>query len=367
MSRASVVPVAVLVAATALLAGCTADAPESDAASGAAVPAPAVSVPGAGDGAVVIVLPPSDGLAEPERRRVRTLVERAARAGVAAGAWQVLEPATAAALADTLALAVRRAGADGTVCLVGARGRTPLVPLLVRYPATRVCLVPGPLPQGAEERSATVGDVDLQRLGEEVGAAARAAAGDGAVLLLDGGDAMLDVRWRRGVEQSILGAAGAVGPALGVVATAAEAVTLLDEQAALIADGIVPGASGPAAPGADEADGPATGDTLPSDGRMPDARALRRVAVVILDAGPEAARLAPVLAERGIRVVTPTSLLRAGDVAPTDVVLHWSVRWDAALAAALARPAADGTDGADGATPSPVDALVLQPGSSAAG
>lgn len=350
-----------MVAATVLVAGCTVGAPRTGTDAGSAVVPPAPELPVAGGGIIILVLPPSDGLAPPERRRVRALAERAVREHVGLGGWQALEPATSTALADTLAIAVRRAGVDGTVCLVGARGRTVLVPLLARYPAARVCLVPGSSPSGLSEPRAAIGDVDLLRLAQDVGAAARAAAGDGAVLLLDGGDPMLDVRWRQGIEEGVLGAAGAVGPSLGIVTTAAEAVDLLDAQAALIADGVVPGTPEATSPDDAVGDGSATRDGLPSDGRFHDARTLRSITVVVLDAGTEAARLAPLLAERGIRVVAPTSLLRSGDVAPEDVVLHWSVRWDVALAAAIA------PEDADGPPPSGTDRVDLQPGLAAAG
>jgi hypothetical protein len=131
----------------------------------------------------VIVLPPADGQAEAERARVRMLVERAATEALPSGPAPVLlEPASSDALDATVEAAVRRVGAAGTVCLIGADGAAVVAPVLALYPAARVCLLP------ASQDIATTGlvppltaDVDLERLGRELGAAARAAAGSGDV------------------------------------------------------------------------------------------------------------------------------------------------------------------------------------------
>lgn len=345
-----------MLAALVVLSGCTDDAGDAGtAAPGAPVDATATD---ASSGEVVLVLPPADALAPPAREDLRALVERAVveRGGDAAG-WALLEPATGASLADTIEIAVRRTGGDGTVCMVGTRGRVGLGPALARYPAARGCVVPGPAPTGVPDGRVAVGDADLTLLGRELGLAARAAAGEGAVLLLDGGDALLDVRWRRGVEEGVLGAAGATGPTLGIVATAAQALALLDEQAALLAEGVVPGGPAASVPGEDGAGLPEARDGLPLGDVLPSARSLLPVTVVVLDAGVESPALATALAERGVRVVAPTVLLDAGLVAREDVVLHWSVRWDAVLLAAL--------DGGGTVTPSSDDPFVLVAGPAA--
>ena len=300
---------------------------------------------------IVIVLPSADGLADAERVRLRRLVERLVDRTDADATVSVLEPTTAASLADTLDIAVRRVSGEGTVCVLGARGRPALGAVLARYPAVGTCVVPGPAPSGITADRVVEEDVDLVALGRELGLAARAAAGDGAVLLLDGGDGLLDVRLRRGVEEAVLGATGGSGPTLGVVATAVEAVTLLDEQAAMGDDDAVPGESDPVDP---EGRGGIPPGDLP-----PTARSLRPVTVVILDASPESAALVPSLAERGLRVVAPTVLLDADLVAPAQVVLHWSVRWDVPLSAALARS----TGAPDAAVTR--DPVVLVPGPAA--
>lgn len=362
MPRLLRLPVLALLVALVSTAGCAGDGaePEGDA-TDASIPAP--TAPGAREGTVVLVLPPADGLAPLERTRVRALVDRALVVRDDGRAYVVLEPATSGSLVDTFDIAVRRGGGDGTVCVLGTRARAALAPVLTRYPAARACVVPGPLPLGVAADRIVVGDVDLTELGRSLGVEARAAAGQGSVLLLDGGDALLDVRWRRGVEEGVLGAAGSVGPALGIVATAADALALLDAQAALIADGIVPGA--PDAPGTDapgtDGEGPSARSTLPGEG-PPDARTLLPVTVVVLDAGPEATVLATALRDRGLRLVVPTSLLNGNLVRPDDVVLHWSVRWDVLLTRALSGPDATGSTAA--APPASTDdaPIVLQRG-----
>lgn len=290
-----------------------------------------------------LVLPPADLLAGPSRDALRTLLQGASTRPGEGAPWDALEPTTSASLADTLALAVRRTGGAGTVCLLGARGRAALTALLAQYPAVRACVVPGPGLLDVPAARVAVGDADLERLGRELGTAARTMAGDGSVLVLDADDVLLDGRWRRGVEEGVLGPAGGPGPSLGIVATAAEALGLLDDQAALLEQGIVPG--GPAA-------------VVPGD-LLPNAASLRPVAVVVLGTGPDSAELAVALAARGTPVIVPSAFLEAALVAPEQVVAHWRIRWDALLRAALA----DST----GAEPEPVDrAFVVIDGPAAA-
>ena len=350
-------------AAVVALSGCTGDVDGGDRGDGAAPDGASASrrSEGTSAGEVVLVLPPSDALAGPAADELRRVVAGAVaqRDGDAFG-WEVLEPATAASLADTVEIAIRRTGGDGTVCVVGTRGRALLVASLARYPAVRICVVPGPAPTGVPEGRVAIGDVDLARLGRELGAAARAAAGPGSVLLVDSGDGLLDVRWRRGVEEGVLGSAGGSGPTLGVVTTAAQALALLDEQAALVADGIVPGGPGAAASG-DGAMLPEGRDGVPPADLLPTARSLLPVAVVVLDAGPESAALAAQLAERGVPVVAPRVLVDAGIVRREDVVVHWRVRWDSALLTALAEGAATPDPTSEGPTSDDLFVLVTGP------
>lgn len=304
--------------------------------------------PGAG---LVIVLPPVDAVATSERDVVRTAVETVLDASDrTVRAPTVLEPATGASVGDAIEVAVRRAGGDGTVCLVGSRGRAQLAVTLARYPAARACVVPGPGPLAGDETRVGVGDLDLQGLGRSIGEAARAASGDGSILVLDGDDALLDVRWLRGVEEGVDGASDVTGSMLGVVTSAADALRVLDEQAALLERGIVPGTPLATPPGTPPG---------PLDDEGPDARSLRPVTVVVLDVGPDSERLAASLAGRPVLVVLPTSMFRSGAVPSKSVVLHWSVRWDVALTAALA-------GGGDGSTVvDPGATFHLEPGPAA--
>jgi len=326
------------------------------------VPAPVGSGPGAAaavptSGQLVVVLPPADGLAEPERSRVRMLVERALESESPASAPPLLlEPATAGALVDTVELALRRAGPDGTVCVLGASASAAVAAARSRYPAPRLCLLP---PEPASERATervegepgdatSPGVVDIELLGRELGAAARAAAGPGSVLVLVGGDAMLDRRWRTGVTSGAPVSADAPGTS-GVVhsvASAAELIAILDEQAALLRSGIVPG-------GRDAGDG--EGPVPLPDDELPVARRLPPVGVVVLDASPEAGALVAVLADRGVPVIAPRSLLLAAGAPETAVVLRWRIRWDVALGALLRSLGV----GAAGPAPSGDDLLVL--------
>lgn len=315
--------------------------------------------------ATIIVLPPADRLADAERDRVRMLVERVASETLPGESVPiVLAPATVDAFAGTVESAVRRVGPSGTVCLMGAEMAAVAAEMVALYPATRICRLPAADGvTGADERTASATplqiDVDLARLGQELGAAARAAAlaadaDDTTVLVLAGGDAMLDRRWSDGV---VAGAAGSVH----VVRRASEALALLDAQAESLAAGVVPG--GPDVFAADPS-GPLAG--LSDHDGPPLPLALPPVTAVVLDASPEAALLIGALLERGLLVVGPRSLLNGElDGSSEDtMVLRWRVRWDLPLAALLRRV---GTADASGDAPTgsdPVweDVVVLEPG-----
>jgi hypothetical protein len=64
-----------------------------------------------------------------------------------------------------------------------------------------------------------------------------------------------------------------------------------------------------------------------------------------------------VLAERGVRVVAPRSLLLDAGEPEDAVVLRWRVRWDIPLALLLRR-----LGGSGGATIAGEDVIVLEPG-----
>jgi hypothetical protein len=275
---------------------------------------------------LVIVLPPADGLAPTERARVRLLVEQVIAeqvptAGLARA--EIVEPADRASAVAAFERSLRRVGPGGTVCMLGAELRARLEPALALYPATQGCVVP----HGAPDSTVLAGDVDLEQLGRTLGTAARAAAGSGTVLVLDGSDALLDARWRRGVAEGVV-TASPVAQEVHVVRSASEASAILDDQAALLAEGVVPGSPVTDRGPASTPDGP-----FPGDG-PPIGRVLPEVAVVVLDASPEAALLVRPLVERGIRIVAPTSVLASDPSGPVPdelVVLGWYVRWDVVL------------------------------------
>lgn len=303
---------------------------------------------------LIVLLPPADGLAAAERVRVRMLVDRALAAlpGDVQDAV-VLEPASASALAATVELAVRRVGAGGTVCVLGADVAAQVTPALALYPGARGCLLPVPDAEGEGIAAALVGpfvsvDVDLELIGRTLGEVAREAAGPGTVLVLTGGDVLLDVRWRTGVELGAVGPAG-TGP-VRVVTDVQEVLTFLDAQADLVARGIVPG--GPDALASEETGQP----VLPDEEDLPAALLLPPVGAVVLDAGPRSEELVGELLERGVPVVAPRSLLVAEGRPGDAVVASWRIRWDVALAAVL-RAGPDGP-----ASPPSADVLVLEPG-----
>jgi hypothetical protein len=354
-----------------LLAGCGPDAGPAPSATSQGVPGEATR----DIGSLIVVLPPADGLAEAERARIRLLADRAIEAVFTSGERPVvLEPTTSDALVAAVEAAVRRVGASATVCFIGAGAPDVLGPVLDLYPATRGCalLVPSE-PAGSaagppSELAALVSvpparrplhlteDVDLERLGRDLGAAARAAAGDTTVLVLDGGDVMLDPRWRRGV---VLGAPGA----LHVFTRATDVLALLDDQEALLAAGVTPGGRS-----RDGRGGPLLADDdllAPEEPSL--ARALPPVGVVVLDASREAAVLVDAILDRGLLVVAPRSLVSgrtdtAGDAA--GVVVRWRVRWDAPLATLLRRAVDGGGAGpvSRGSGAPDVTTIVLEPG-----
>jgi hypothetical protein len=301
----------------------------------------------AGSGTLVLVLPPADRLAPPERVRVRMLVDRALDEVIVTGARPVLlEPATTDALSGAVETAVRR---SATVCVIGGDGRAALDAALALYPSRTGCM----LPLAGDAGRLLGADVDLEAVGRELGAVARAVAGEGTVLVLDGRDGMLDRRWAAGVLTAAPGAQH-------VVTSAAELLQLLDDQAASVAAGVVPGSA--------EARAGSGGDVeFPDREDVPLALVLPPVEVVVLDGSVEAMAVVAGLLEREVRVIGPRSLLLEH---PDDasVVLRWRVRWDVPLVALLRRAlsgdAASGVpDGAPGWTMA--DVLALEPGPAA--
>ena len=294
-------------------------------------PSPDAAVPDVGEG-LVVVLPPADLLGAEERNHLRRAVERAFAAAlpddVDPATVVMLEPADSSTVVDTVERAVRRVGPGGTVCVLGAGVRERIAQVLALYPATRVCLLPSESVEGDMQLTA---DVDLDALGRALGAAARTVTRGATVLVLDAGDPMLDRRWRAGIEASVLEPGeDRTSGRVHAVRTAEEALRLLDDQAALLAEGIVPG-SPEALATVDAADA-----TSGLDGeQLRPALALPPVAVVVLDASPQAALLIPSLAERDLPVVGPRSLLAADGVREDTVVLRWRVRWHLPLGALL--------------------------------
>jgi len=308
-----------------------------------------VSVPGdsAGPRSVVIVLPPADRMAPAERVRVRMLVDRALDETIVTGVRPtLLEPTSTDALEAAVESAVRRAE---TVCVLGGDGRAALGAALALYPSRTGCM----LPLAGEGSGLLVADVDLDLVGREIGAIARASAGEGTVLVLDGRDGMLDRRWASGVL------AGAQG-AHQTVASAGELLQLLDDQAAAIASGVVPGSLQALA-------GSGSGATaeFPDREDVPIALALPPVEVVVLDGSAEAALVVVALLEREVRVIAPRSIL-VDHPDDASIVLRWRVRWDIPLTALLRRVLDGATstaaqDDASGWTMADVLALELGP------
>lgn len=310
-----------------------------------------------GTGGLAVVLPPVDGIAPEERDRLREAVDRALQEALPPGADPagvvLLEPADTDVVVDVVERAVRRVGPGGTVCVLGAGMRDQVASILTLYPATRACMIPA---APIDDDGMMAADVDLERLGRALGVAAAGAAGDGTVLLLDAGDGMLDRRWRVGVTSGVRDPdAGSSSVRLLTVRSAEEALRLLDDQAALLADGIVPGSPGALeGPLADDDADPLDPDVLPP------ARALPPVAVVVLDASSEAALLVEVVSDRALLVIGPHSLLTEDESDDSSILLRWRIRWHIPLAA-LFRAALSG----DGMAPIVDELLVLDPGPAA--
>lgn len=328
MTRAR--PLTLLLPAVMLVAACAAEEPPAP----TPRPKPDAAVPAVGAG-LAVVLPPSDRLAAPERDHVRQAVERALAAvlpeDVDPATVVVLEPSDASAVVESVELAVRRVGPGGSVCVLGTGVRERIAPVLALYPATRACLLPASPLEGDRHLAL---DVDLEGLGRELGVAARTAAGSGTVLVLDAGDPMLDRRWRVGIGSGVLDPEGVGAPGrVHVVRSAEELLRFLDDQAALIDGGIVPGSPEAFDPTDEE-------DPLLGPDSSPPALALAPVSVVVLDGSPAAALVLGTLAERGLRVIGPSAVLGGGaigeDAIGEDaVVVRWHVRWHLPLAALL--------------------------------
>jgi hypothetical protein len=325
-ARASVAAVVAAALLTAACGGTDAALPPGPAA--ADLPSPDAAIRSV---TLEIVLPPADRLAPAERARVRMLVDRAIDEVVLTGPRPaLLEPATGDALLGAVELAVRR---SDTVCVFGRDARSALDAALTLYPARMGCT----LANGGDGSSVITVDVDVERIGRELGLAARAAAGEGAVLVLAAGDGMLDARWSIGV------AAGAAG-ARHVVTSAVDLLQILDDQAASIAAGLVPGST-------------AVLDDLDRED-VPIALALAPVEVVVLDASVDASLVVAELLDRAVLVIAPRSILVDHPDDPS-VVLRWRIRWDVPLAGLLRRvldrdaPAVDGGD---------VDLLAVESG-----
>jgi hypothetical protein len=247
------------------------------------------------------------------------LVDRALDEVIVAGPRPaLLEPLTSDALSGAIESAVRR---TDTVCVLGGDARVMLEAALALYPSRRGCVLPL---TGGDDGLVLAADVDLEQVGRELGAAARAVAGDGGVLVLDGRDGMLDRRWATGVLAGSL-------TANHVVTSATELLQLLDDQAAAMAAGIIPGSI-------EALGGPDQGAAaeFPDRDDVPIALVLPPVEVVVLDASAEAELALAELLERGVRVIAPRSLLVDSADHPA-VVLRWRVRWDLPLAALLRR------------------------------
>lgn len=300
---------------------------------------------------LTLVLPATDRLAPAERARVRLLVDRVLDEVFTAGQRpRLLEPANSDALHDVVEMAVRR---TNTVCVLGRDGQAALAAALALYPSRAGCVLP--LASGSGARL-LAGDVDLEEIGRALGALARAAADDGAVVVLDGGDGMLDRRWAVGV---LTGAsdAGAIG-AQHVVRSAAELIALLDDQAASIAAGIVPGS-----PEARQGPDRGLGAGLTDLDDLPVALMLPPVRVVVLDASTDAATLVDIILDRDVRLLAPRSLLVDHANHP-GVVMNWRVRWDVPLGLLLRR-VIDGDRPGISDQASSLDLLVTEAGPAA--
>jgi len=284
---------------------------------------------------VSIVLPPAELLEPAELARVRMLVERALdEAGPLSVTVDVLQPATVLARSDLLEVAARRSTA---LCVLGGRDMTALAEVRLLYPALRTCVLPSPSGMlggtAAPAMDGPIGlDVDLAALGADLGRAARAVAGDDLVIVLDGGDPMLDPAWAATVR------AGALPGPVGVLLDpdhVIDLLALLDARAlgAATADARDRAVDGPSL-------GRSGGLSGAEDEEWLDQRDLQ-LGAVVLDASPGSARLAELLLERGVAVLGPRSILVDRAEHPS-LAVRWRVRWDVPLAQLL-RAMVDGT------------------------
>jgi len=311
-------PIVAIVAAALIVSACASDVGPAPAISGGDPPDSRGTSGNESDelssvGDLTLVLPSTDRLAPAERDRVRRLVSRVLDEVTATGLRPtLLEPASSDVLHEVVELAVRR---SDMVCVLGRDGAAALAAALVLYPSRHGCLLP--LGGGGEGRQFGT-DIDLNEIGRALGAAARVAAGDGTVVVLDGGDGMLDGRWARGVRTAAED--DTTVSAEHIVRSASELIGLLDMQADSLEAGVVPGS-------------PAV---LADLGERPVALTLPPVQLVVLDASTDAAALIEMVLERGLLVIAPRSLLE-GRADHPGVVMHWRIRWDVPLAMLLSR------------------------------
>jgi len=284
-------PVRALLATVLLfaVAGCAADG-ASPVTSAAPVAPEAVEDVVAGErlGELVLVLAAFEQLDAAEQARLRIAAGRALTEAVAEGRpARIVQVAEAEALDDVVEEAAREAA---IVCVLGARARDALAAARSLYPQTVGCV----LPDDGVGPALLTADVDLAALGLELGQAARAAAGQGTVIILWGQDAMLDARWIRGLQT------GTDGGPKQMVMSAQELEAVLRDAQTLAARTSSPGRT----------DRP----------------------VVVLDASRLGGELVGPLLANGVAVVAPRSILSS--VPPQDlesVVLRWRIRWDVPL------------------------------------
>jgi hypothetical protein len=286
-------------------------------------------------GEFVLVLAAFERLDAAEQARLRIAAGRALTGAVEDGRpTRIVQVAEPEALDDVVETAAREAA---IVCVLGARARDALAAALLSYPQTVGCVLPDDGDGDGEGAPLLTADVDLTALGLELGRTARAAAGQGTVILLWGQDAMLDARWIRGLQ------AGADGGPKQTVMSAQELEAALDEATSTAV----------------------SASTLARSDRP----------VVVLDASRLSGELVGPLLARGVAVVAPRSILSA--VPPQDleaVVLRWRIRWDipllpllreALLSAATGSARAVLSDGGDATTAVAApreNAVILEPG-----
>jgi hypothetical protein len=327
-------------------------------------------------GGLVVVLPAVDQLDAEERARVRLLVERAVSSALPSSVRpELIEPATAATVGAVVEAAARRVDA---VCVLGASGVAALVAVRELYPALHGCVLPmlqEPLDAAATEAGSTAAfsaavpgiptssvvpvdggaaldgiALDLRAVGATLGRSAREVAGPGIVVVLDGGDPLLDRRWALGVTEGAEESTDGAPAPVRVVRSVDEVLALVastsngspsDEPSGGDAGSGRPGL--PATPGTARAPGIRrdVGDGASERDRDgdPSGPALLPVGAVVLDASPGTDALASLLLDAGVPVVVPRSLVgeRQDDAA---IILRWRIRWDVALVPLLRRAAA---------------------------